>query len=133
MNIYVCQVCGHVSFKDPETCPVCYAPKEKFELSEKIFEEAKAQVSGEGPKKHTPKINLSGSEIDFTIGEIEHPMLPEHYIMFVDVYLNDKFVQRVQYTSNLIPAGCLKVKDSGLVRVVSKCNLHGYWMSEATI
>ena len=46
MNSYVCLVCGYVHFGDepPESCPICAAPKESFELVKAVEEEMKTNA-----------------------------------------------------------------------------------------
>ena len=40
MILFICQVCGHVSFTGlPEACPVCHAAKEKFSQNDNVFKE----------------------------------------------------------------------------------------------
>lgn len=143
--VSICGICGHIAFKEaPDNCPICFAPKDKFIENNKVFEESK-EKSPEGAGKHTPSIKVDKScglipeesctDVHMRVGEVLHPMTSEHYIMFADFYLDDVCIQRVHYfpdKTNAASAVHMKV-NSGKVKVVQKCNLHGYWMSEVSL
>jgi desulfoferrodoxin (superoxide reductase-like protein) len=62
-------------------------------------------------------------------------MLKEHYITFIDLYVDKKYLSRVYLTpERLHPAAAWHIKvTSGTLAAVEHCNLHGYWMSEANL
>ena len=135
-------MCGFVSLEGaPDTCPVCHAPK-------KMFKEADVKTSkdiatyGESEKKHIPQITINKkcgmfpegcTEVSVKIGEIAHPMLPEHFIMHVDFYVDNKFVTRQIFTpEKLNPGACAHIKvPKGKLSVIEQCNVHGDWYNEA--
>jgi len=147
MRIYVCKVCGHIEFDVvPDKCPVCQAPKTAFEeKADAIKKPANPGQLTEGDKKHIPQIVVAkqcglipgGScyDVHAKVGEIEHVMEPKHYIMYVDFYLNKKFLARTQFMpEGCHPAACLHLKAaSGTVTVIENCNIHGMWMGEAKL
>jgi len=147
MKGYVCGVCGFISLNGsaPERCPVCGAPKSAFsEKAEAIKEPQDVKNLSELEKKHIPVIVLPKTcglipdgcrDIHVKVGEITHPMLPEHHIVRLDFYLNREFMARVILTANgLNPAAALHLKASkGKISVVEYCNLHGAWLSEAEL
>lgn len=143
MKKYVCQVCGFVSLNEgaPDKCPVCGVPKDQFEEKEdaiKLPEDSDNLTELE--KKHIPQITVNRQcgllegcvDVHVRMGEIIHPMLPEHFITAVDFYLDDQLISRLLLKpEKLNPAGCLHLKvNSGKIKVVSHCNLHGNWISE---
>lgn len=147
MKAYVCSVCGFVSLKGdaPEKCPVCGAPKSAFSEKEDALKEPKDPRNlSELEKKHIPVIVLPKTcglipdgcrDVHVKIGEITHPMLPEHFIMRLDFYLNKEFIARVMLRPGALnPAAALHLKVSnGKLSVVEFCNLHGAWMSEVDL
>lgn len=146
MKTFVCKVCGHIEFDTvPDNCPVCGVPKSNFEDKPDIIHKPGEQTNYTEPeKKHIPKIIVvktcglipqGCTDTHVKVGEIEHPMLKEHYITFIDFYLDKKYLSRVYLTPDkLHPAAALHIKaDSGIISAVEHCNLHGYWMSEASL
>jgi len=143
MKVYLCAICGHVAFDEaPEHCPVCHAPREKFaERNDLIKKAGDGVVGGEAEKKHVPAITIvkvcglipNGClDVHVKIGEIEHPMAPEHHITFIDFYLDRKYMARVSLTpENCHPAAALHLKaTSGTVQAIENCNKHGWWFAE---
>ncbi|GMO65691.1 MAG: hypothetical protein Nk1A_3240 [Endomicrobiia bacterium] len=146
MKGLVCKICGYVSLDGNEDhCPICKA-RDVFEIREdayKILDIGK--ITNETEKKHLPAftivkecglISRSGClDVHVKIGEIVHPMLPEHLITEITFYVNDKFAENIMLTYNTNPAAVIHLKDSvkGKVQVIENCNLHGKWFSEVDI
>jgi len=147
MKGYVCGVCGFISIDGsaPEKCPVCGAPKTSFKEKEDAINVPKdAKNLTELEKKHVPVISVvkkcglipeGCQDVHVKMGEIQHPMLPEHYIMHIDFYIDKKFISRVILTpEKLNPAAALHLKaPEGKLSVVELCNIHGSWISEADL
>jgi superoxide reductase len=142
MGIFVCAVCGHIEFgAAPDRCPVCFAPKERFQQNDNVFADAEAK-SGEGAAKHTPVINVvkecglipeqSCTDVLLRVGKVLHPSEPAHFISWIDGYVDDRYVARVMLTPGVNPAACFHLKqESSRFRVVVFCNIHGHWRAEA--
>ena len=144
MKTFVCQVCRHIAFDEaPVECPVCGMAIENFE---NVTNALMAPVDPENPtefeKKHIPVIQLdractSGSggactDVHIKIGEIEHVIETEHYINFVDIYIDRKYFSRILFTPKRIyPSVHLHVNaDKGMFSVIAHCNVHGNWRSK---
>jgi len=146
MKGLVCKVCGYVSLEENEkACPVCRA-ENAFELKEDAYKTADFKaVSGESEKKHVPAFTIVREcglipaagclDVHVKIGEIIHPMLPQHYINEITFYLNSKFIANVMFTAGVNPAAVIHLKDGaeGRVQVIGSCNLHGRWFNETNI
>ena len=143
MNLFVCSVCGHIAFGSaPEECPVCHAPKEKFNQNEGVFYESSAK-SPEAAVKHVPVVSVVKEcklvepgciDVIIKIGEVKHPMEEKHFIQFVDTYVDDRFVSRMSFTPSVNAATAVHLKAGGKkVRVVERCNIHGWWQTEADL
>jgi superoxide reductase len=144
MKLFICGSCGHIEFgQAPERCPVCTAPKEKFSQNDKVFEESAAN-SPEGAVKHVPTITVNKEcgmipdagcvDVLVRVGKTLHPMEEKHYITFLDLYLDKKYVARKYLTPAMYPAAVFHLKDTGEeVAVVERCNLHGHWLDSAAI
>ena len=146
MKGYVCKVCGFIAINGsaPENCPVCHAPKTSFEEKDAIKTPADPQNLTEAEKKHIPVITVvkkcglipeGCTDVHVKMGEIQHPMQPEHYIVHIDFYIDNEFISRIILTPDkLNPAGALHLKaKSGKLSVIELCNLHGAWIKEVNL
>ena len=147
MKGFVCKVCGFISINGsaPEKCPVCGAPKTSFEEKEDAIKTPKdVNNLTELEKKHVPVITVvkkcglipeGCQDVHVKMGEIQHPMQPEHYITHIDFYIDNEFISRVKLTPDkLNPAAALHLKaQSGKLTVIELCNLHGAWIKEVDL
>lgn len=144
MEGHVCKVCGFISINGsaPEKCPVCGASKTSFQEKQDAIKISKDEVSLS--EKHTPVIALAKKcglipegcqDVHVKIGEVDHPMKPEHYIIHIDFYIDNEFISRVILTpEKLNPAASLHFKiHSGKLSVIELCNLHGAWIKEMNL
>lgn len=137
MNSYVCKVCGFISIngKAPETCPVCHTPKTSFEEKEDAIKTpADPKNLTDLEKKHIPVITLHPT-LHVNMGEIQHPMVPEHYISHIDFYIDKELISRVMLTPDkLNPTAALHLKaHGGKLSVIALCNIHGAWIKEVDL
>jgi superoxide reductase len=147
MKVYECSVCGHIEFDAaPDACLVCKAAKDAFkENAEAIKQPADPGALSEGDKKHIPQIVIVKecglipggccTDVHVRVGEIEHVMQDEHYIRYIDYYLDKTFISRVWLSPGAChPAAALHLNTtSGTITAIENCNVHGNWMAEATI
>jgi superoxide reductase len=147
MKGFVCKMCGFVSINGsaPEKCPSCGAPKSAFSEEENAINEPKDKENlTELEKKHIPVIKVvkqcglipeGCQDVHVKIGEIQHPTEPEHYINWIDFYIDKEFISRVKLTpSKLNPAAALHLKTgNGKLTVIEFCNVHGKWMQETNL
>ena len=144
MKVFICKMCGHIEFNDaPEKCPVCGAPQSQFQQNDKVFDES-AEKSPEGAVKHVPVVKVvadcklipeqSCTDILVRVGETLHPMEEKHFITFLDLYVDDKYVSRMFLSPDMYPGAVFHLKSTGSkVSVVEMCNLHGYWIDTASL
>lgn len=147
MKGFVCKVCGFISINGnaPEKCPVCGAPKTSFEEKQDAIKIPKdANNLTELEKKHIPAITVvkkcgliseGCQDVHVKIGQIQHPMTPEHSIVHIDFYIDNEFISRVILTADkLNPAAALHLKvTAGKLSVIELCNLHGAWIKEENL
>lgn len=144
MKGFVCKVCWFISINGaaPNKCPVCGAPKTSFEEKENAIKTSQDEITLS--EKHTPVITLvkkcglipeGCQDVHVKIGEVQHPMLTEHYITHIDFYIDNEFISRVILTpGKLNPAAALHLKaEEGKLSVIELCNLHGAWIKETNI
>ncbi len=78
-------------------------------------------------EKHVPVYSVENGTVSVNVGEIDHPMLAEHYIEWVS--LQTKFGnQRKQLKPGDAPSVTFALSDGDEVEAVyAYCNLHGLW------
>ena len=144
MKIFECRVCGHVEFNEaPEKCLVCRSGQSAFvENAAAIKRPEDPENLTDGDMKHIPVMQVTEcglmegcTDVHATVGEIEHMMTKEHFISYVDYYLNYKFISRIWLSPEVCkPAVSMHLAvGSGRVTVVEHCNLHGNWMAEINL
>ncbi len=146
MNTFVCGKCGYVAFgQASDTCPVCGAKKEAFELDATAIKKPTDPANlNELEKKHIPVIDIRKQcglvgpgcvDANIKVGSILHVMEEKHFIMYIDLYLDYKFIARYHLTPdklNPVLGAHLKAASGKLI-ALENCNLHGRWVGEAQI
>ena len=80
-------------------------------------------------EKHVPVVSVDGNIVTVKVGEVEHPMLDEHYIQWV--YLQtDRGGQRKCLNPGEKPEVKFALCDETPVAVFEYCNLHGLWKAD---
>ena len=141
-KMYLCKVCGHIEFSTaPEKCPVCNASRSSYaETPDAVMPAAK-----EGKEKHVPVLTATDScglipnecrDVHVKVGSVPHPMQTDHWIQWIDVYLDYKFIARyIMDPASLKAAVGLHMKSDqkGMLTAIENCNKHGSWMAEIQI
>lgn len=117
-EIYKCGICGNIVEVVHESVGtlVCCG-KEMIHLKENTVDAAK--------EKHVPVIEKIEGGVLVKIGEVEHPMLEEHHIEWIEVLTADK-VYRKYLKAGEKPEAVFKV-DEEVIAAREYCNLHGLW------
>ena len=79
-------------------------------------------------EKHVPVIEKIEGGYKVTVGSVEHPMLENHYIQWVEL-LTDTDVLRHEFKPGEKPVAIFKT-DATHVKAREYCNLHGLWVAE---
>lgn len=121
MKIYRCEKCGNIVVKTvngggPLSC--CGASMIELE----------AGITDAAQEKHVPAISVSGNVLTARIGEIPHPMTPEHYIQMVLLRQGSQ-VQYVSFTPSDEPQASFAIDPTKPAEIYEYCNLHGLWMA----
>ena len=96
----------------------------------KTFQELHANSTDASGEKHVPVLAQDGDKVTVTVGEIEHPMLDEHYIMWI--FLETKqggCLKKLSPGEKPEAVFCLCPEDKPVV-AYAYCNLHGLWKAE---
>ena len=120
MKFYRCPICGNIiTVLEGEIIPVRCCGKELEELIPNTKEAAF--------EKHIPVCKKVGDKLEVTVGEIEHPMQEEHYILFI-AQVTDKNVSIVKLQPDQQPKAVFPYKENA--KIYAYCNLHGLWVKE---
>lgn len=76
-------------------------------------------------EKHVPIKEIIGDKVLVKIGEVEHPMIAEHYIEWVEVITAAR-VYRKHFTPGEKPFAEFNIQEE-VISVRAYCNLHGLW------
>ena len=78
-------------------------------------------------EKHVPVFEVKDGVVLVTVGEVEHPMAPEHYIEWIALS-TDRGNQRKKLAPGDKPQACFALCDGESVEAVyAYCNLHSLW------
>ena len=71
LKFYICENCGNIvaKIKDSGVPVMCCGQK---------MTEIKAGTTDAAVEKHVPVVKVEGSKVYVTVGEVAHPMAPEH-------------------------------------------------------
>ena len=120
MKFYRCAHCGKIIAVVKETgVPVicCGEP----------MKEIIPGVTDASLEKHVPVFEVSGNTVTVKVGEVAHPMQPEHYIEWVSLQTTQGNQRKVLKPGDE-PKVCFSICDGDKVEAVyAYCNLHSLW------
>lgn len=80
-------------------------------------------------EKHVPVVSIEGNIVAVKVGEVEHPMVEEHFIQWVYLQTN-RGGQRKCLKPGDKPEVKFALCDETPVAVFEYCNLHGLWKAD---
>lgn len=122
VTFYRCPHCGNIAVKpfDSGVPLVCCGEQ---------MEELTANTQDAAVEKHVPAYTVAGNMVHVEIGEVLHPMLPEHYITFICL-VSEKGYQFVPFKPGQEPITDFALPEGDkLVKVYEYCNIHGLWVA----
>ena len=123
IEFYRCEHCGNIAVKLVDSGVPLVCCGERMALLEAGSVDAARE-------KHVPAVTVEGSKVIARIGEVEHPMLPEHYIQMICL-VTEKGFQVVELAAGDEPVAVFAVAEGDApVAVYEYCNLHGLWVAE---
>lgn len=119
MEVYKCELCGNVALvldgADGELI-CCGQPMALLE----------EKTADQGKEKHVPVVSQDGNKVCVKVGDVEHPMLDNHFIQWIEVQTDKNKVYRKFLNPGEKPEACFTV-DGSVTSVRQQCNLHGLW------
>ncbi len=123
MKLQKCEICGNiVEVIVDKGVPLMCCGTKLVDLVPNTTEAA--------TEKHLPVASIEGDQLLVSVGEVNHPMTPEHLITAITVVLGDT-VQTVTLKDTDEPKATFALNGyKGKVEVYEYCNLHGLWKTE---
>jgi superoxide reductase len=124
VKFWRCKHCKNLFYTlvDGGVNPVCCG--EKMELLEAGSVDAAVE-------KHIPAITVEGDKVIAHIGDVDHPMIEEHWIEFVVLVSEDGKTVMVQYLEpGQAPVAEFDAKGISKGTIYEYCNLHGLWKKD---
>lgn len=119
-KFFICERCGNiVAMVKPSGVPVVCCGQPMKELVPGTTDAA--------AEKHVPAYRVEGNVVKVAVGEVAHPMAPEHFIEWVS--LQTKLGnQRKVLVPGAAPEVSFLIEEGDEVEAVyAYCNLHGLW------
>lgn len=120
MKFYKCPICGNIITileGNPSLVKCC-----DRDLEELIPNTEEAAV-----EKHIPICKQVGDKTEVIVGEVEHPMEENHYIMFI-AQVTDTETSIVKLNPGDKPFAVFQTKENA--KYYAYCNIHGLWASK---
>lgn len=80
-------------------------------------------------EKHIPALKFENGKLRVQVGEMPHPMVPDHHIMWVYVQTRSGGMFE-RLSPQGAPEAVFAVEERDVVAVYEFCNLHGLWVAE---
>ena len=120
MKFYICKKCGKIIAIVKETAvpTMCCGS---------AMEEIIPGTTDAAVEKHVPVFEVKDGIVTVTVGSVEHPMLPEHYIEWIAIKTKNGN-QRKELKAGDVPKATFAIIDGDEVEeVYAYCNLHSLW------
>ncbi|NLE05361.1 MAG: desulfoferrodoxin, partial [Crenarchaeota archaeon] len=79
-------------------------------------------------EKHVPVVEKKDDGYLVKVGAVAHPMIPEHYIEWIEIVTEDRSYRKFLKPGEA-PEAFFKIDDKKFV-IREYCNLHGLWKNE---
>ena len=121
-EVYKCKICGNiveVVHGGRGTLVCCGEPM--ILLKENTVDAAL--------EKHVPVIEKTKKGVIVKVGSVPHPMIPEHYIEFIEVITKDNKSDKKFLNPGEKPEAEFCIDIENILFAREYCNLHGLWKS----
>lgn len=123
LKFYYCKHCGKVIaiVKNTPVPTICCG---------EAMAELVPGVTDAATEKHVPVIQIDGSVVTVSVGQVAHPMQEEHYIEWI-LLQTDKGIQKKWLKPSDDPKARF-ILDEGekVVAAYEYCNLHKLWKAQ---
>ena len=122
LKLYKCKHCGNiVAYVKNSGVPVYCCGEQMQEMV--------ANTVDASQEKHVPVVTRNGNEIVVSVGSVEHPMLPAHYIEWICIQTKQGKQRKLLQPGEKPEARFALSDGDELIAAYEYCNLHGLWKS----
>lgn len=118
-EIYRCPICGNI-------VEVVHAAGGQLVCCGKPMLLLEGNSVDAAQEKHVPVVEKVDGGYMVTVGSVEHPMLPEHYIEWIELITPQRVMR--QYLAPGSKPQAFFATDATEVEAREYCNLHGLWV-----
>ena len=120
LKFYKCKHCGNIiAVVKASGAPISCCGEKMTEIVPGTADDA--------VEKHVPVVEIKDGKVIVTVGEVAHPMAPEHYIEWIAIS-TDQGNQRKILEPGDKPMACFALCDGEKFEAAyAYCNLHGLW------
>jgi superoxide reductase len=120
MKFYKCKHCGNIiAVVKASGAPISCCGEKMTEIVPGSIDAA--------VEKHVPAVEIVDGKVIVTVGEVAHPMAPEHYIEWIAIS-TDRGNQRKMLEPGDEPKACFALCEGEKVEsAYAYCNLHSLW------
>ena len=120
MKFYRCVKCGAIATFIGRGC-------DSISCCGEQMEELIPGSTDAAKEKHVPVIEVSGSTVNVKVGEVPHPMLPEHYIGWIALQTGQGVQIKKLKAGDEPKASFALAEGDTCDAALAYCNLHGLW------
>ncbi len=120
-QVYKCDICGSI-------VNVLHGGAGTLVCCDEPMTLQKENTTDAATEKHIPVVEKIDNGYKVKIGSVEHPMVKEHLIEWVELVTEER--SYFKYFNPEDAPEVTFVTDSPIVKVRAYCNLHGLWRSK---
>ena len=80
-------------------------------------------------EKHVPVVTTEKGKVTVTVGSVEHPMIPEHYIEWISLQTKAGNQRKILNPGDRPVAEFAIFEGDEVIAAYAYCNLHSLWKS----
>ncbi len=119
-QVYRCSICGNIVEVMHPSDGILSCCGQPMDL---LIENAKDAAL----EKHVPVIDKIDGGYKVTVGSVEHPMLQEHHIEWIELITENQVMRKYLHPGEKPVA--VFMTDAMEVTAREYCNIHGHWKS----
>lgn len=123
LEMYRCEHCGNIVIMAYNGGGKMICCGEEMKLLE-------ANTSDAAGEKHVPVVTVDGNKVIVKVGEVEHPMVEEHFIGSILLETNNQLHTRWMKPGEAPVAEFILSEDEKPVSAYEYCTLHGLWKKD---
>ena len=124
MDVYKCGLCGNI-------VEVLHGGAGELVCCGKPMDKLEENSVDAATEKHIPVIVRDGQKVTVKVGEVAHPMTPEHYILFVELVYGNTVLRHDFVEGDTVAEATFLVDESVTdLKARAFCNLHAFWASK---